>query len=353
MRVTAASFYNNIYGENNKLNRQLFDVNKQISSGQKIQYAHDDPIIFQDTLRLDNEITTLKQTKSSSQNAYKFSTQTDTTIGDIVTTLSSMKVKMLNAANDTHSDSSLQAIAKELRGLQNHLKTLTNTSINGQYIFSGTATGIKPIDALGNYQGNGQDISSFLGSGIQQKYNISGNQLLFGEESNVSRSITTNISQNSLTDLYPNIMQGTSNSRNTAISESNTIRDLMGDTDADPLNDGGRASYFYIQGTRSDGTSIKEKISMSMTDSVGSLLHEIALAYDPNQLNPSTDYVDVSLNAQGQIEISDKLEGSSKLDFHMVGAIDFNPAVPDTADVTNINSLQSGTTDFIDRKSVV
>lgn len=360
MRVTSTSYYNNIYGENNKLNQQLFDVNKQISSGQKIQYAYEGPGTFIDTLRLDDEITTLQQTKSSSQNAYKFSTQTDTTVGEIVKTLESMKIKMLNAANDSNSDSSLQAIAKELRGLQNHLKTLANTSINGQYLFSGTATGVKPIDALGNYQGNDKNISSFLGSGIQQKYNISGDELFFGDESKVSRTITTNISQKSLTDLFPDIMQGPSILRSLAkdtyLSGSNTIRDLMGDTDADTTNDAGKTSYFYLQGTRTDGTSIKSKIAMNMTDSVESLLHKIALAYDPNQLNPSTNYVDVTLNAQGQIEISDKIKGSSKLDFHMVGAIDFNTAnIGDSANISDpiygasvdsINNLQSGTTDF-------
>ena len=100
MRVTSTSYYNNIYGENNKLNQQLFDVNKQISSGQKIQYAHENPGVFIDTLRLDDEITTLTQTKNSTESAYKMSTQTDTTIGDIVKTLESMKVKLINAAND-------------------------------------------------------------------------------------------------------------------------------------------------------------------------------------------------------------------------------------------------------------
>lgn len=361
MRVTAASFYNNIYGENNKLNRQLFDVNKQISSGLKIQYVHENPGIFIDTLRLDDEITTLQQTKSSSQNAYKFSTQTDITIGEIVKTIESMKVKMINAANDSNSDASLQAIAKELRGLQNHLKTLANTSINGQYLFSGTATGVKPIDSLGNYQGNDKSISSFLGSGLQQKYNISGDQLFFGNESNISRSITTNVPQKSLTDLFPDIMQSSSilrsSAKETYITGLNTIRDLMGDTDDDITNDTGRTAYFYVQGTRTDGTTIKSKISMNMTDSVESLLHKISLAYDPNQLNPSANSVDVSLNAHGQIEIIDNIKGSSKLDFHMVGAIDFDTTnLGDSANISDpilyatslnsIDNLKSGTTDF-------
>ncbi|MDP3301682.1 MAG: flagellin hook IN motif-containing protein [Sulfuricurvum sp.] len=351
MRVTASSFYNNIYGENNKLNRQLFDVNKQISSGLKIQYSHEDPGIFIDTLRLDNEIATLSQTRSSAQNAYKQSAQTDTAVGEIVKTLESMKVKMLNAANDSQSDASLQAIAKELRGIQNHLKALANTSINGQYVFSGTSTGTKPIDASGVYQGNDKDIYAFLGSGIKQKYNVSGTQLFLGQESSVQRTITSNIGQLSVTDLYPDIMQDPSIPRTLGkeiyISGENTMRDLMGDSDTSSTNDIAKAAFFYLQGTRSDGTSFKSKIAMNMTDTVDDLMTKIALAYDINQLNPSADNVRVSMNSHGQIEITDNQKGSSKLDFHMVGAIDFDPAGVDTADVTNIDALEIGTTDFL------
>lgn len=328
----------------------MFDVNKQISSGLQIQYSHENPSIFIDTLRLDGEIATLSQTKSSAQNAYKLSTQTDSTVGELVKTLESMKVKMINAANDTQSDASMQAIAKELRGIQNHLKSLANTSINGQYIFSGTSTGTKPIDANGVYQGNDKDIYAFLGSGVQQKYNISGTQLFLGQESNVHKTITTNVGQLNLTDLYPDIMLDPAISRNlskeTYVSGSNTIRDLMGDTDSLTTNDAGKSAFFYLQGTRSDGTSIKSKLSLTMTDTVDDLMNKISLAYDPDQLNPSTDNVSVTINPHGQFEIKDNLRGSSKLDFHMVGAIDFNPAGVDTANVTNIDSLKIGTTDF-------
>lgn len=345
MRITSGSYYNNIYGENNKLNKQLFDVNKQISSGLKIQYAHEDPNIFIDTLRLDDEITTLTQVKNSAQSAYKISTQTDTTIGEIVKTLESMKVKMVNAANDAHSDTSTQAIAKELRGLQNRLLTLANTSIGGQYLFSGTATSVKPIGSDGTYQGNNQDLQAFLGSGIKQKYNISGTQLFLGDESKINRTVSSNIAQKSMSDLYPDIIQDPGLARTDAkevyITSTHTIRDLMGDTDADTTNDATRNAYFYIQGTKSDGESFKNKITLSMGDTVDDLLQEISDAYGANQ-------VDVSLNAHGQIEIVDKIAGSSKLDFHMVGAVDFDSTGTDAADVTDIDNLQLGTSDFED-----
>lgn len=343
MRVTSASYYNNIYGENNKINQQLFDVNKQISSGQKIQYAHEDPSVFVNTLRLDDEITTLTQTKNSAQNAYKTSTQTDTTIGDMVKTLQSMKVDMVNAANGTQSVESQQAIAKELRGLQNNLMVLANTSSAGQYLFSGTATSQKPIDANGVYQGNDKSLNAYLGSGIQQKYNISGSQLFLGDENNIQKSITTNIPQLSMSDLYPDVMTSATLSRSDAkqvyITPQSTIRDLMGDTDTDSTNDPLKTSYFYIQGTQSNGDTFKQKIDLKMNESVNDLLNKVSNAFGSNQ-------VDVTLSPQGQIQITDKIKGSSKIDFHMVGAVDFGTSGTNKADTTDLSSLQTGTTDF-------
>jgi len=334
MRVTSTSYFNNIYGENNKINQQLFDVNKQISSGQKIQYSHEDPSVFIDTLRLDDEITTLTQIKNSTQSAYKTSTQTDTTIGDMVKSIESMKMKLVSAANDSQSDVSLQAIAKELRGLESNLKGLANTSIAGQYLFSGTATTQKPIDANGKYQGNAKDLEAFTGSGLKQKYNISGAQLFSGEEKKVNRTITTNVPQFNLNDLYG------PDDKETYITPSSTIGDLMGNTIANSAE----PSFFYLQGMKSNGESFKSKISLDATDTVDSLLQNISNAYGSDQVN-------VSLNAHGQIEIVDKKAGSSKLDFHLVGATDFSGSA--LADITNIDDLQVGTTDFKDATDAV
>jgi len=71
-------YYENLYGtSNSQLNSKLFDVNKQIASGIKIQYAKDDVTTFTETMRLDNEITILEQVKKSIQSGYKLSNQTE------------------------------------------------------------------------------------------------------------------------------------------------------------------------------------------------------------------------------------------------------------------------------------
>ncbi len=343
MRVTNSMQYRDMYGENNKVGQALFDVNKQISSGRKIQYAHEDSATFIDTMRLDNEVTTLTQIKKSTESAYKFSTQTDTVLGDFSKALDTMKVKLVNAANGSHSQISMDAIAQELRGLENLLVTLADTSINGQYLFSGTQTSSKPLDDDNNYVGNDGVLNAFLGDNVKQKYNISGADLFLGEESNTGRKITTNLKQLSLSDLYPDIMDDSIITRDSAeekyITAHNTIRDLMGDTDGNLTNDG--ISHFYIRGTKSDGTSFKQSLSMTSDQKVGELLSTIETEFGAGSVN-------VTLNEHGQIEVEDKMSGSSKLDFHMIGAIDFDTTGNDAADISDVLAYPAPNTGSID-----
>jgi flagellar hook-associated protein 3 FlgL len=321
MRVTNSMYYNNVFSPNkNKISNALLDVNKQISSGLKIEYAGDDISVYSDTMRLDNEINTLEQAKDSTSSAMKMATQTDTTLNEFQTTMDRIKVLLVNSANASQNDESLDAIYKELKGLEEHLKNLANTSVNGQYIFSGTALNTKPIDADGNYHGNDGELKAFAGSNVKIQYNIPGSELFLGEESHVQRKITTNVKNLNQTALYPDVMKDPAIPRELGeekyITSSDTIRDLMGDIDDDPENNP-NPYHFYVSGTRHNGESFFKELKLDATQSIDELMDSISELY-------GRDAVNVSLNEHGQIEIEDRLNGSSKLDFHMVGAVDFD-----------------------------
>ncbi len=289
MRITSGMYYKNIETNNRQLSHALFDVNRQIASGRNIQYAHENSEIFSKTLRLDDEVATLSQVRDSSQAAYKFSTQTDTTIGEMENLLRSFRTTLLAAANETNAAESYYAFAAELEGMKTNLMSLANTSIDGKFLFSGTNTGIKPIDSNGTYRGNDGDMNAFFGNNVQQKYNISGQDLFFGEESSIQREVSTNIKL-----IHPTTAD--------AITADDTIVDLMGG------NSG--LQNFYIRGVHSDGSSFKELITLNDNDTVNDLLTGISNAYG--------DRVDVNIH-NGYITLTDKVTGSSKLDFHIVG----------------------------------
>jgi len=339
MRVTSSMYYENLYGANgSKLNKELFDVNKQIASGLKIQYASDDVATFTETMRLDNELTTLNQVKKSTESGYKISNQSDVILNDFSTSMDRFRTLLLNAANDSNSDLSRDAIALELRGLEKHLKNLSNTSINGQYLFSGSAVDIKPINDNGVYQGNDVSMNAFLGSNSQQQYNLTGADLFLGEEYLVKRTITTNALQT----------LNAPSTTSTTVTRSSTMSEFMGDVNSPNTH------HFYLRGTKSDGTAIKTQISMTDVDTIDRLLEKIGKEFGNTS---GLNIVNVSMDQSGQIVIEDKLKGSSKLDFHLVGATDFNPAGADAADVYagtgNIDDLFSGTSNYSVASSLI
>ncbi len=244
---------------------------------------------------------------------------------------------LLQASNDTNDDTSRNAIASELRGIESNLRGLANTSINGKYLFSGSALDVKPIDDNGIYRGNDSRLDAIVGSNNKQQFNLSGADLFLGENSSIHREIVTNVVNQNLLKDYPALQATASDGDN--LTESSTMRQFMGDTDnsATPAN----TYYFYLRGTKSDGTNFNAQVSFSDTDTVSNLLDEIGKQFGNTG---SQDVVNVSLNDFGEIVIEDKLKGSSKLDFNMVGAVDFSGGA--AANVTNIDALDTGETDF-------
>ena len=342
MRITQSMYYQVQNSNSNNLSQQLFDVNRQIASGQKFEYAYEAPTSFADTMRLDNEINTFKQVSTSANSGLKFSQQTDSTISSITATLDQFKTKLIQAGSAANSPQSMQALAGEMRGLETQLKSLANTSINGQYIFSGSMVNQKPIDANGNYLGNDQSLTSFLGSNATQAYNVPGSDMFLGQESTTKRVITTNVQNFNQSALHPHIMTDTSLPASTGtqqfIASTDTIRDLMG-ASSTAVDNTNSQNHFYISGTSHDGSTFKTTINMNDGDSVQSLLDKIGQAYGNTSINK---VVNVNLNAVGQIEIQDNLPGSSKLDFHMVGNVD------SSGSVVNLDTLNSNGTHVLD-----
>lgn len=341
MRITSSMYYKNVVGNNNsKLSKELFDVNKQIASGLKIQYAQDDIRTFTETMRLDNEITSLSQVIKSVNNGYNVANQTDSVINEFQTSMDRTKVLLIQASNDSQSDLSRDSIAEELKTIKKHLRNLANTSINGKYLFSGSATDTKPIDDNNIYRGNDASLNSFTGSGVSQRYNIPGSELFLGEETSTSREVTSNVPQYNLSSKYPDFSNVEITEDLITIKTTDTIRDLMGDLDD---ISGNSTSYFYLNGTKSDGTTFTDSIAMNDNNSVQELLDKIGGAYGNT---PTVKIVNVSMNDFGEIVVEDKRAGSSKLEFHMIGAIDYNATT--TTNAANIDDNIYATAGDID-----
>ncbi|NPA11291.1 MAG: flagellar hook-associated protein FlgL [Epsilonproteobacteria bacterium] len=345
MRVTQFTYINNFVNLQQKQLTELSKKQMQISSGKKINNIYDDPTVYIKDLGLKEEINGLDQVNRSASFAQTFARETDTTINDIVTTLGSFKTKLLAAANDTENITSREAIVSELTGMLEHLKDLANTSIDGKYIFSGSAFDTKAIGDDLKYHGNDQKVKAFLGAGVEREYNIPGSEIFLGKDSDYKKHMTVNVVQYDKMKANPEFVVRGKDGKlyidkhlkdhgkapdaedvpvNEPVTNQSEIRMLTGvedkyDSATDTYTDG--ISYFYIKGRKPNGESFNSKFSLKNSASVDQLLTKIGEAYG----NTATSkVVEVTLNDMGEIQVKDVASGKMTSDFFMV-ATDENP----------------------------
>jgi flagellar hook-associated protein 3 FlgL len=340
MRISTNTLYSNFIFNQQMTYSSLNDITNQLSSGMKIDKMADNPTIFTNTLRLDSESNSLKQVVTTSKSAQTFANNTDTTMNEMTKTLETFKTKLLQAANGDNSITSYHSLAGELKGLRDHLKELANTSIDGKFLFSGTAFNTKPISDNGDYNGNDKNIKAKLGSKIETPYNIDGASLFEGIDRDYSKHIITNVKHFDKMKENPKfvvfkdgkyyidknlkehgqVSATDDNPEQVSLSTDSQIRMLTGVSDiynsaTDSYSDG--TSYFYINGRNPKGESFSKKFALSNDSTIDDLLNRIGESFGNTQ---TAKAVDVTMNQFGQIEVKDTTTGKMVTDFNLVAS---------------------------------
>ncbi|CBG39945.1 flagellar hook-associated protein FlgL [Helicobacter mustelae] len=325
MRITFGTKYNQMNYHQNTLQDKLNETNNKIASGLKIKHGYQDSSVYNQDLKLGYLSNTLSQGIDVAKSAHTKTLNADKTLSEMSKALVQFKTKMIQAANNVHSETSREAIALDLKAIKNHIINMANTSIGGEYIFGGSKVDRPPFDQNGRYYGNDETLYALVGSDNTVPYNITGKQLFFSTDSDKHRVITSNVKMFNQTKLHPDVMDPINKSeipKEVYIKATDSLRDLVGDDDDDPSNDG--KEYFYVRGVGTNGKAFKTKFSLGKSyvnpenpTTVQDLLTKIGEAYGNTS---QSRVVDVSLNDWGQIEIRDLKAGNSTIEFHMVSS---------------------------------
>ena len=348
MRMTnqLMKFTNNYDYQTNM--KALHKLNTQISSGLKIQNSFEDSSVYNDGMRLDYEVATLEQVQTATSKAQHFSKNTDKALGEFKQQLEHFKTKLVQGANEIHSQTSREAIANDLQGIKNHLVNIANTSINGQFLFAGSAINTKPINGDTNeYFGNAQAMKAVGGAQVNLTYNQNGQELFLGKDGDYNKKITSNtmLKAQNLDDRNKTVY----------IDSEHKMRDLIGFkyvkdektlTNQDFTGTGAREfqkTTFFLQGKKPNGTSFTSKFKMTSDASINDLLEKIGTEYGNT---PTNKVVEVTINNQGQINVKDLSKGNQVIDFHMIAA---TKKLNKAEDLTAANiSAASGEFDSVD-----
>jgi flagellar hook-associated protein 3 FlgL len=148
----------------------------ELSSGLRVASLQDDPVAVAQSTLLGSSIAkddTFVQTASNESSRMQV---TDSTLGEVVTQITSALSTAVGGNNGTLNASDLASVAQTLSGIRDQVLSLANTSYQGQYLFGGSQgsappftldTSTTPATATYNGDSNVQYIETPSGQKIQ------------------------------------------------------------------------------------------------------------------------------------------------------------------------------------------
>ncbi len=142
-QMTAQNLLTNI---NQALNR-IDATQQELSTGKKINQPSDNPYGTGLALQLNNQIANLTSYSNNVTDGTGWAQAGNAALSDITNSVQRIRELVVQAANGTQTQADMSADAAEVNQLIDQIKQDANTQYNGQYIFSGAATGTAPYQS--------------------------------------------------------------------------------------------------------------------------------------------------------------------------------------------------------------
>ena len=201
MRLSTSNLYQ--HSLSNLLNQQsaLDRTQGQVSSGQRISVASDDPAGAGQVVQLKHILASNAQYGANIDSATTRLSTEQTALTSVNSLLDSARTLALQGLNGSLADSDRQAIAAQVTQLRDQLVQLANTTdSNGNALFAGSATTSTPFsaDASGqvSYSGNSTQRFAAIGVGLKTPTSDSGGALFVDVPAGNGRFVASAASAN-------------------------------------------------------------------------------------------------------------------------------------------------------------
>ncbi len=259
------------------LDAQQQKVSYQMSTGKILQQGSDDSLLYSREILVDDKIRTFEGLKTQVERTNTQNKVADSSMSEIKKILEFVKAELIKANTATTSEDGLKAIAANLSGMKQNLLDLANTQAEGEYVFSGSDSAVKPfeVDSEGNvtYVGNNKLRRVAVEEGSYRERGVTGLDMMMYPSSTAYKGETLTFNEKDrIIDQDGNewkfIDQDNADSDNnitTNVEKDKLYKfDLDGNLTADiPLTvDGTNAPVYTIQAPAADGTKFEAKTNI-------------------------------------------------------------------------------------------
>jgi len=151
MRIATITFQQDALGQMQNLQADLAQTQNDLATGKKLHNAADDPAAMAQVNQLNVELSASQQYVTNGNSASVNLKLEEQALSDATNTLQSIRDLAVQANNSSLTASQRQDIATQLaQQLQDLVAIGNRQDSNGDYIFSGTASGTVPFSQSGN-----------------------------------------------------------------------------------------------------------------------------------------------------------------------------------------------------------
>jgi flagellar hook-associated protein 3 FlgL len=169
-------------------------VLRQMASGKRIAQPSDDPAGMAALVQLQGADENAQQYLRNMSAVRSQMQVSDSTLSSVITDLERALSLGVRGANGTMNDADRNSIALEIEGISDHMLDLANSSLQGTYLFSGTASTIKPFtqgDGSVTYAGSDNVNEIQIGEGLWIGAGAGGQAIFGADGNNVFDSLQT------------------------------------------------------------------------------------------------------------------------------------------------------------------
>lgn len=173
----------------NRNAQQMNNTQTQLATGRKINKPSDDPVGITYSLRYRAELSSNEQYQKNVDSTVSWLDFNDTVMDQAGSVVQRLRELTVQAATGTNPQSALDSINEEVKQLKAQLVDISNSTLNGKYIFNGETYDMKPYDFPTNTDGSfdttnaasvvtdSGKINFIVGESIQLPINVTGNEV--------------------------------------------------------------------------------------------------------------------------------------------------------------------------------
>ncbi len=147
-RITNSIMVSDLVKTLNERMRTLNDLQVQIATGRRVNYASDDPAAAAMILQLRNSIGQNEQFQENIQNGMSWLTNTESTLQELNDILIEARADAVEGSNGTLTPEDMAALAEEVDSFLENVFSISNADYVGKSIFGGTNTADPAFNAV-------------------------------------------------------------------------------------------------------------------------------------------------------------------------------------------------------------